>query len=683
MKDIFGIVQNDTFYDSNGYIKEILSNENINKLKINWAEYLHQFYISNFIVDNNTNIINDCIKLILKEESDIDNINCLSRFIHLNSLFEIINQLNLSYNQSLKIKNYTLLKLQNYYLKYITENRYLLNHWFIGIINMSNYDDIYKTKYYYGLSILKKYLVNESDEKTKFINIYSYYISSYLINLYENSNISLLDVFKKLDKINNINILFFDSDDFILKVINNLTILWDSYLKKNVLENYVVEMFNKIKLDNNFIDATINYINSWVNVIKIDITVSNYGDKNLFKNLIFISPLIIHFKSNNIIEPIKNIYKYENNLLEYIFRGLNSIIKKSYMSRDIINCIALISIYDNKEVLWNLYLKHLINRINYLIKNNKISLDIIKNEFEIFNLLINNEYCNYLEKTRSYLNNIKKSIEQKNIINKCKINYIDVENNSIKCNDLDINKVDYYVIDKHSWNLTYNFVIKDNLYPKEIINYLSIGKTYYDKISETTKIEWDLENSVINYSINNYNIISTVLQYAIIYHINLKEYTEEEFIDNIGNNKSILKSYIDNLIDKKVIIKLDKLKLNITEDIDLTDFTPTVIKKKKEQKIKLPKITMTNECIEYLRLMFITKMFKLNSTTKYKVSDILNELNKFINKYLTKNKLNAEINKIIKNLTNINEEELLKNLTSLEKRDIIEKVEDFSFQFVI
>ena len=76
-------------------------------------------------------------------------------------------------------------------------------------------------------------------------------------------------------------------------------------------------------------------------------------------------------------------------------------------------------------------------------------------------------------------------------------------------------------------------------------------------------------------------------------------------------------------------------------------------------------------------------MFKQNSTIKYKVADILIELNKFIDKYLYENKLDLEINKIIKNLININQEELLKNLNSLEKRDIIEKVEDFSYQFVI
>ena len=87
---------------------------------------------------------------------------------------------------------------------------------------------------------------------------------------------------------------------------------------------------------------------------------------------------------------------------------------------------------------------------------------------------------------------------------------------------------------------------------------------------------------------------------------------------------------------------------------------------------------MTNECLEYLRLMFITKMFKSNSTHKYRVSDILTELDKFINKYLNEHKLNTEINNIIKNLINIDQEELLKNLTSLEKRDIIEKVENFS-----
>lgn len=683
MKDIFGIIQSNTIDDSKNYAIEILNNNNINKLKINWAEYLHYFYINNFIIDDNINIINDSIKFILKSEIDSNNINCLSRFIHLNSLFEIINELNLSYNQSLGIIDYTLLRLQKYYLKYIIEYKYLLNHWFIGIINLSNYDEIKKTKYYYGLNILKKYLNQESDEKNIFIEIYSEYISNYLINQYENNNISLLNIFKKLNKINNINILIFENDKILLKIINNLTKLWESYLGKNILDNYVIEMFNKINLDDNFINITTNYINSWIKSIKSEINISNYSNHKLLNKLMFISPLIIYFKIDNITNSIKDIYKFDNNLIEYVFRGLNSIIKKLYdintINTNVINCIALISIYDNKEILPDQYLKYLNKRIDNLIKKNKITQEIINFEYEIFNkTTINN-----IEKIKLYLNNIKKSIDNKNIIKKCKINYVDSDNNSINYNEIDINKVNYYIINKQNWNLKNYNVIKEKSYPKEIINYLSVGKSYYDKISETTIIEWDLENSIINYSINNKNIISTILQYVIIYHINQTEYTEEEIIDNIGNNKSILKNYIDDLINKKVIIKSDKLKINITEDIDLTNFKPVIINKKNKLKNITSKITMTNECIEYLRLMYITKMFKQNSTIKYKVADILIELNKFIDKYLYENKLDLEINKIIKNLININQEELLKNLNSLEKRDIIEKVEDFSYQFVI
>ena len=44
----------------------------INKLKINWAEYLHYFYINNFIIDDNINIINDSIKFELYKDELID-----------------------------------------------------------------------------------------------------------------------------------------------------------------------------------------------------------------------------------------------------------------------------------------------------------------------------------------------------------------------------------------------------------------------------------------------------------------------------------------------------------------------------------------------------------------------------------------------------------------------------------
>jgi hypothetical protein len=307
MLDIFNIIQNNNDDVSNKHIKEILDNDNINKLNINWANYLHKSYNYKFNINNISNLINSSLKRILinslDDNSIVDKINCLSRFYHINSLFEILNELNLSYNQTLKIKDYTLYILQNYYINFIVENEYLVKHWVNGIINITNLDDIIKCRYYNGINILKKYLyklsfINREEMILKFINIYSNYISKYYISQFNNNKLSLLNIFKKLNKIDEINkILFNDIDKlyFLNNVINNLTILLDDYLNKKILDDYVIKMFNTIKLNNNLIDIITKYVNYWLLNIKSYINISNYTDQHLFKKLILIGPIIIYF----------------------------------------------------------------------------------------------------------------------------------------------------------------------------------------------------------------------------------------------------------------------------------------------------------------------------------------------------------------------------------------------------
>jgi hypothetical protein len=181
--------------------------------------------------------------------------------------------------------------------------------------------------------------------------------------------------------------------------------------------------------------------------------------------------------------------------------------------------------------------------------------------------------------------------------------------------------------------------------------------------------------------------------------------------------KQYLNSYISYMISKDIIVLSNRtLNINTNFDnlsnqdeqlvrnqIDISDFIPTNIisnidtmcihkiqeqdqeqdqeqeqEQKQEQKQDKNTLNMTNECISYLRLMMLIKMFKQNSKIIFPLNAIINKLNEYILDYTTKNSLNANLVKIFNDLINISENQLVIELKSLEKRDIIEFVKDNS-----
>jgi len=360
----------------------------------------------------------------------------------------------------------------------------------------------------------------------------------------------------------------------------------------------------------------------------------------------------------------------------------------------------------------------------------KIRLDkkLINYEFNIFNQLISNSCGAYSDKTKSLLNNIKSSIEHNNAIHKIKINYKNSDGtNKENFNSPDITKVDYTIFDKYICDTNNDNKIKYNLieqtkYPIEINTYLSVGKTYYDLVSETKKIDWDVENSIININLNKLNLILNIIQYTIISEIiktsksNNQILTKDQLIDNIINKdpknisdaKKYIESYISNMIGKDIIILFDgKLKINENYNnsnpiqIDISNFIPslnienmkvdtTLSNKNKEKNIteknetndiqnkinNNESIHMTKECISYLRLMMLIKMFKSNSTKIFPLNSIITNLSEQINKYIENSniKFNEELKKVFINLINVKDNELIMELKSIEKRDIIEEI---------
>ena len=144
-----------------------MNNVNISKLDINWQDILYNFYNNSItFTELDENIIKTGIfKLIANSADNIDitKLNHLNRFNHLNNLFEIINELNSSYNQLYNCKNYTLSRCQDYYLEFITSKEELLKQWFLGIFNgislelYEKYEKKNKSKYHRAIEILKKY----------------------------------------------------------------------------------------------------------------------------------------------------------------------------------------------------------------------------------------------------------------------------------------------------------------------------------------------------------------------------------------------------------------------------------------------------------------------------------------------------------------------------------------------
>lgn len=745
--DLFGVVKNSNIdliikNNTSDYVMEIMKTVDMDKLKINWTEQLHMFYNDQFIFTPSIiEEFNKKILFILTGKEFIDNplptLNHLNRFLHLNNLFEKINELNASHDKVHEYKNYTLYRCQDYYLSQIVKLKetLLLNHWFNGIFNGIHieYDNYNKTRYFKGIEVLKNYLThktpyydnNEIRDKNidEFINLYSIWCATNLSNMFRNDFYEPIEMFEQLERINKINKFFMTIPDcyiFNVKTIINMLPCWERYL--NIVYNNdikinekILDAYNDIDLtETEYCNMTLQFCEKWQNKIKSKITHTNYGNSKLFNMLQKVCPLIIKFSSGKnksipIIKYFSDIYKFENNLIGYLMVGLNMLIKNNQnltMTPEIKNSIVLISLYENKEILWNQYFKNTYARIMNLMKKNIIDINVVNFEFSIFELLIEFSGNTFSDKTKSLLTNIENSIKHGEMIKKCKIKYVDKDGTPKNCKNglIDMNKIDYIVIDKHLWEI-FNVDVKYQLidsdkYPLEIKNSLAIGHTYYKTISDTKTYDWDIENSNINYDINNVNIISSILQYTLIWHIMNYQYTKHELIDHIVNTKLIneqkqdamkyLELHINNLLFKD-IIKITNGHLMINnimpnQNIDISSFVPslknvsTIIEEQKviDIPVKTNNIIMTKDCLSYLRLMLMTKMFKTHSTTVYQFDNIIESLNKHIKQYINDKHFNQELEFIIKNLVTVDNEQLLRELTYLEKRDIIEKTTKYN-----
>lgn len=812
--DLFGVIK--TYTDEPienktiDYVKIIMSTKDMSQLNINWPKYLNAFYNNHmqFNDDTQKQINKNLISILTKHdlsataaeieheiepdfESSIpddknyiidttfdSSLDHLKRFMTVNGLINILNELNSSHDQILNYTNYTKRMCQDYYLRQITKdkNSSLIKHWFLGIfrrIDLDLFDGKHKVPYYRAIEILKQYLEhqnefytnNETRDKliSNFISIYSKWSVEYLSEKFNKNELSLSEVFNKLNKVNNVNKLFIELNDrgsYLNDTIIGLVKLWKSYLdgilnSNQIIDENIISTYNSVNLSgSNFNNITLQFCEKWQNEIKNIISPCNYGSPKLFNSLKQICPLIAafrsgHNKSDLVIKYFSDIYTFESNLIGYVIAGLSNLINNIYntfytnlaekniseditLTSDIMNTLILISLFDNKEMLWSLYFNNVSTRIREQNKKYLLNPKIINFEFEVFNYLVYNA-GSYCDKTKTFLTNIKNSVDHVNMIRKCKIKYINNDGNSklddVKWKEPDLSKVDYNVVDKHIWELEntdnkYNYqLIDSNKYPADIQTYFSVGKTYYDAVSETRNIDWDVENSVINYNVADTTIISTILQYTLITQIANKQMTKDDLINSVLNNKlnetslSDAKKYLESIIkymcnERSKIFDVfhdgtlclsNKLnsKKNNRKTINLTKHVPTLLDEPKVENIskntdsdtnsdsanvtnpnlnpntnskldETSNIIMTKECIVYLRMLMLIKMFKSHSTKIYSLETIISSLDRKINKYINIDKFDKDLIKILKNLTNISEGTLLNELKYLEKRDIIE-----------
>ena len=773
MNDIFGVIRMNTREDPKNntieYVNQIMDINSISQLKINWPIYFDTFY--NYQMEFNDEvkklIKTNILTLLTKCNIDNKEIDHLKRFINVNAIINNINELNESHNRSKNNKNYTLKRCQEYYLVNIINNDTLITHWFLGIFHRINLVDKkdkeykeYKVPYYRGIEILKIYLEHQTEayenykkrEKiiSNFINMYIKWTINYLTNNFNQKKISLIEIFDKLKKINKINELFMDLIDcetYLNGCIVGFVHCWETYLEtilntNLMIDTHIITVYNSVNLINtNFNNITIEYCKKWQNINKLLIIPNNYGNSELFNNLQQICPLISifrygHNKSDIIIKYFTDIYTFEPNLIHYIMTGFTNLMNTIYdsfyynisidssysticnITPNIKNCLILFSLYDEK-ILIALYFKNLCNRIKNQ-NNNLFNRTIIDFEIEVYNYLISliDSSCN---KSINFLNDIKNSIKHTEIIRKCKIKYVDIKGNDKKINP-DLTKVEYSIINKHNFVETKGDdskygeknkiiqLIDSDKYPTDINSYLAVGNTYYTTISKTKNFNWDVENSIINFNINNITICSTISQYILILQISNKHMNKNDLINSIYNTKltnnhiNDAKNYLTSIIDFMCIGKtkifdiscdgllcLSNKFFNNTKFphlqggkkiIKLSHFKPVIINTDNNTNIdvKIPPPTEREninkpscEYINYLRLTLLIKMFKLNSTKIFLFDTIKQSLSNHIIYYININNFNDELITILKNLINISSQEFSKLLSSLIKRDIIEE----------
>ena len=715
LSDIFGVIQHDHINPHKVNTKETISNILKNReYDINWTNLVYDFY-NEPIKTVDINI--DNIKSVLKNSNPYDS------FCDINQSFEKLNELNMCYNLKHK-KNHTLHNLYNIYLKLLFDDNYkkIQLYWFENIYNdmVNTYDNSKISKYQHSVIIFKRYLNNievNNELVEQFINEFIWWSSNKMIEKYRDHVITFDEIITNVLKIYSSSLSYFDEKyrsairyNYAVKMLKCLDQYLESiFISETKLNDDIFYIFNSINPTSSTYDEY-NYIISgficrWIN--------KNRQTDKISENINEIIAFIGNFRNNiTIINTFKKIYTLvdKNKILNTMFKDINGIVFESEKFN--IDCTSLtniyyiidfITLYDDHNKIIELYQNSLQYRIEYILKRIVINNDVITNENRIYSYLTNQLNRNSIT-VENYLKCIQNCITNMDSLKKIEtIKMINSQGNQIE-SLFDRNKCSYIVVDKHIEidNITIKEPILDNTtIPIEIKQYYNVGKTYYNTAFDIKKIEWDLENSIINFNVNSNTIISNIIQYIIIFYVSKNSYSVQQLINLIANKNSsdhkYLKQYIKNLIDIEILQNNnDKLSINskynkkdqhdIIENFRLTDDNIN-LNIPDNIDIQLPYDYINNNSIIYLRTIFLIKMFKINSTRWFEFKQLKTVFKDFVEKYvLSKPSFEQRVKDTLMNLYNVPDGQLLNELSDIEKRCIIEskdKETDLKFKYYV
>ena len=662
MLDLFGVVNNLTD-ETNiiDYIKNIIDCPIISLFTVDWVKYYHLFYIKNISITE----CDEYIRIKILENKSIS-------IIDFNNKFIIIDKLNSSYNHKNGIDKYTLMELQKIYISTILYNKDLLNIWIEFIINIDITDKndlIIINLFDNYLQIITNYMF-----KDEFVKLYGNYIIEYIINKYDNDKISLLEICNFIIKINKTNLLFLQTKDldylkqlFIHNIIPYLDIYLNKMFKTNMpIDINIIETYHIINIEKtDYNNIVSNFLETWKTKQK-----EQLSNKSIVENFINIHP-IINNKIECIVEYYNNIFN-TSDLFDYLLKLFNKSILYLYNDKEsnIDTFIIFLSLYRDKNILLEKYYDLLVSRVFKYCNSNIITQNIITIELTIFDKLQKYIDCDS-KKIILYFTNLKQNLIDTLNIHKCKFNLITNNNTPIVWNDFDITKVNLNLFANYN-HKEITFLNYDIISP-DIKNYIKICSTYQTKIHELYKINWDIENSVVDININKMNIICTIIQYVLIFTINNNKYTVDELINYIINKEKTteqingLKSYIHQLFELK-IISINENILSITSNdnsFDISEFIPCYNTNIEIKEIQLcDKILLNN-----LRCLLLSKMFKHNSTTHFTLDTIMDTYKQY--------------NNAKSYIQNITIQELKYYLNYLAERYIIEQTKNNEYIYLI
>ena len=577
LSDIFGVVQYDPVDTHKANIKEIITNILTNKeYNLDWTNLVYEFY-NEPIKTIDINI--DNISSVLKNSNPYDS------FCNINQSFEKLNELNRCYNLKHK-KDHTLHNLYNIYLKLLSDDNHkkILLYWFENIYNdmVNTYDNPKLSKYQYSVAIFKRYLNNvevNNELVEQFINEFVWWSSNKMIEQYRDHVINFDGIITNVLKI--YSSFYFDEKyksiiryKYAIEMLKCLDKYFESiFLNETKLNDDIFYIFNSITPTtssyNEYHYIISGFICRWID--------KNRQTNTIYDNINEIISFISNFRNDKpIINIFKNIYTLvdKNEILKTMFKDINRIVFESEKFN--IDCTSLINIYhiidfitlyDDHNKIIELYQNSLQYRIEYISKRIVINNDVITSENSIYSYLTKLLNKNSVT-VENYLKCIQNCIINMDSLKKIEtIKMINSQRNQIE-SLFDRNKCSYIVIDKHIEidNITIKEPILDNTaIPMEIKQYYNIGKTYYNTAFDIKKVEWDLENSIINFDVNGNTIISNIIQYIIIFYVskNKNLYSIQKLINLIANknssNHKYLIQYIKYLIDIKLRIKAKKV----------------------------------------------------------------------------------------------------------------------------